>query len=97
MTLDRTAILRNAQKLLRIGKLAPAIKLYEQLVREAPEDLQTSVEVLARRLGFPPVVVERLNTSVHDEEVTAEMREEFVAQHPLEYAIYNYAVSHYKP
>ena len=42
MTLDRTAILRNAQKLLRIGKLAPAIKLYEQLVREAPEDLQTS-------------------------------------------------------
>src|SRR4051812_44760915 len=60
------------------------------------EDLQTSVEVLARRLGFQPVEVGRLNTSVHDEEVTAEMREEFVAQHPLEYAIYNYAVSHYK-
>src|SRR4029434_5379608 len=42
MTLDRTAVLRNAQKLLRIGKLAPAIKLYEQVVREAPDDLQTA-------------------------------------------------------
>ena len=42
MTSDRTAVLRNAQKLLRIGKLAPAIKLYEQVVREAPDDLQTA-------------------------------------------------------
>ena len=42
MTVDRPAILRNAQKLLRIGKLDPAIKLYEQLVRESPDDLQTA-------------------------------------------------------
>jgi tetratricopeptide (TPR) repeat protein len=42
MTWDRPAVLRNAQKLLRIGKLAPAIKLYEQVVRESPEDLQTA-------------------------------------------------------
>ena len=60
------------------------------------EDLQTSVDVLARRLGFPSVGVGRLNTSVYDEEVTAEMREEFVAQHPLEYAIYHYATKNYK-
>ena len=60
------------------------------------EDLQTSVDVLARRLGYPPVAVGRLNTSVHDEEVTAELREEFIQTHPLSYAIYEYAVSHYK-
>jgi sulfotransferase famil protein len=60
------------------------------------EDLQTSVDMLARRLGFSSVVVGRLNTSVHDEEVTAKLREEFIKSHPLEYAIYEYAVSHYK-
>jgi tetratricopeptide (TPR) repeat protein len=41
MTLDRAAVLRNAQKLLRIGKLDPAIELYEKVVRDAPDDLQT--------------------------------------------------------
>ncbi|MBI3799880.1 MAG: hypothetical protein HY268_23265 [Deltaproteobacteria bacterium] len=60
------------------------------------EDLQTSVDVLARRLGFASVLVGRVNTSVHDEEVTAELREEFISTHPLEYAIYDYAVRHYK-
>src|SRR5205814_1325716 len=60
------------------------------------EDLQTSVDVLAQRLGFASVAVERLNTSVHDEEVTEEMRAEFVRTHLLEYAIYEYAVRHYK-
>jgi tetratricopeptide (TPR) repeat protein len=55
MTLDRTAILRNAQKLLRIGKLNPAIKLYEQVVRESPEDLQTAAKLgtLYVRAGSP--------------------------------------------
>ena len=55
MTLDRTAILRNAQKLLRIGKLDPAIKLYEQVVRETPEDLQTAAKLgnLYVRAGSP--------------------------------------------
>jgi sulfotransferase famil protein len=60
------------------------------------EDLQTSVDVLARRLGFPSMPVGRLNTSVHDEEVTAELREEFINNHPFAYAIYEYAVRHYK-
>jgi hypothetical protein len=89
--------------LLNFFPSAVTLETYEEMFERQfvyvgiTEDLQTSVEVLARRLGFPPVVIERLNTSVHDEEVTAEMREEFVAQHPLEYAIYNYAVSHYKP
>jgi len=55
MTLDRTAILRNAQKLLRIGKLGPAIKLYEQVVRETPDDLQTAAKLgnLYVRAGSP--------------------------------------------
>jgi tetratricopeptide (TPR) repeat protein len=55
MILDRTAILRNAQKLLRIGKLDPAIKLYEQVVRETPEDLQTAAKLgnLYVRAGSP--------------------------------------------
>src|SRR5580765_5850476 len=55
MTSDRTAVLRNAQKLLRIGKLAQAIKLYEQVVREAPDDLQTAALLgnLYVRAGSP--------------------------------------------
>src|SRR5262245_30516485 len=45
MTVDRTVVLRNAQKLLRIGKLDRAIELYEQVVREAPDDLQTAASL----------------------------------------------------
>src|SRR5215470_2302300 len=59
MTLDRTATLRNAQKLLRIGKLGPAIKLYEQVVRETPDDLQTAATLgnLYVRAGSPEKAV----------------------------------------
>jgi len=60
------------------------------------EDLQTSVDMLAQRLGFTSRPIKRLNTSVHDEEVTAEMREEFIHTHPLSFAIYNYAVRRHK-
>jgi tetratricopeptide (TPR) repeat protein len=45
MTSDRTVVLRNAQKLLRIGKLDRAIELYEQVVRDAPDDLQTAASL----------------------------------------------------
>ena len=59
MTLDRPAVLRNAQKLLRIGKLHPAIKLYEQVVRESPDDLQTAAMLgnLYVRAGSPEKAV----------------------------------------
>jgi tetratricopeptide (TPR) repeat protein len=59
MTLDRKATLRNAQKQLRIGKLGPAIKLYEQVVRDAPEDLQTAASLgnLYVRAGSPEKAV----------------------------------------
>src|SRR5262245_2514620 len=55
MTLDRAAVLRNAQKLLRVGKLAPAIKLYAQVVRETPDDLITAATLgnLYVRSGSP--------------------------------------------
>ena len=55
MTLDRKAVLRNAQKQLRIGKIGPAIKLYEQVVRETPDDLQTAALLgnLYVRAGSP--------------------------------------------
>ena len=60
MTLDRTAVLRNAQKLLRIGKLEPAIKLYEQVVREAPDELRTAAMLgnLYVRAGSPEKAVD---------------------------------------
>lgn len=60
------------------------------------DDLQTSVNVLARKLGFPPVEIEHSNISERDEEVLKEVREEYKNKYPLEYAIYNYALEHYK-
>src|SRR5262249_29637680 len=48
------------------------------------EDLQTSVNVLAGKLGVAPVAVKHVNISHHDEEVPAGMREEWVENHPLE-------------
>ena len=62
MTLDRPAVLRNAQKLLRIGKLEPAIELYEKVVRDTPEDLQTAAMLgsLYVRAGAPEKAVKLL-------------------------------------
>ena len=60
------------------------------------EDLQTSVNVLAEKLGLSSISVRHLNTSVHDEEVLEEMREEYTKNHPLEYTIYEYVLEHYK-
>jgi tetratricopeptide (TPR) repeat protein len=59
MTPDRAAILRNAQKLLRIGKLEPAIELYEKVVRDSSDDLQTAATLgnLYVRAGSPDKAV----------------------------------------
>jgi hypothetical protein len=59
------------------------------------EDMQTSVNVLAARLGFPPTEVGRLNTAEYDEEISTEFREELRCNQPLEYAIYEYALNTY--
>ncbi len=60
------------------------------------EDLQTSINVLANKLGFPTVEVEYLNTSERYQEIEEGLKEEFIMKHPLEYAIYNYALKNYK-
>src|SRR5262245_52771923 len=103
--LDVRAYLKDGQKKCYLVDFLPyevTLDNYEEMFDThfvyvgITDDLQTSIDVLARRLGFTSMPVKRLNTSVRDEEVTAEMREEFVCSHPLEYAIYNYAASHYK-
>jgi len=60
------------------------------------EDLQRSVNLLAEKLGFRPMEIKHLNVSNHDEEVFEELRSIYIENHPLEYAIYNYALNHYK-
>lgn len=60
------------------------------------ENFQTSVSILARKLDFPTCGVEVLNVSKRDEEVPGDAREEFISRHPLEYAIYDFALKHYK-
>jgi thioredoxin-like negative regulator of GroEL len=54
-TSDREAVLRSAQKLLRIGKLELAIAQYEQVVRDAPDDVATAALLgnLYLRAGTP--------------------------------------------
>ena len=56
------------------------------------EDLQTSVNVLASRLGFPSLEIPRLHISQRDEEAPEKLREEFMNNNKLEYAIYNFAL-----
>jgi hypothetical protein len=59
------------------------------------EDLQTSVNVLALRLGFPTVEAARTNPSARDEDVPEAVQAEFVENNPLAYAIYHYALRIY--
>ena len=59
------------------------------------EDLQTSVDVLANKLGFLSVEVERRNIAERDEEVSEEVKQEFINNNQLEYAIYEWALRNY--
>lgn len=74
------------------------IENYEEILEKyfvhigVVEDLQTSVDILARKLGFPRVKVERINTTERDEEVPLSLKEKFISRQPLEYAIYNFAL-----
>ena len=60
------------------------------------EDLHTSVNILANKLGFMQIEVERVNVSNRNEEVPEDMKERFVNNNHLAYAIYNYALERYK-
>ena len=54
------------------------------------ENLQAHVDVLAKTLGFPEVVVERLNTANRDEELSSGARRDFIENSSLEFEIYRY-------
>jgi hypothetical protein len=60
------------------------------------EDYQTTIDVLARKLGQPTVQVPVKNVSARDEEILPSLRDDYVANHPLEYAMYDYACRHYR-
>ncbi|NND45576.1 MAG: sulfotransferase family 2 domain-containing protein [Xanthomonadales bacterium] len=54
------------------------------------ERLQQSMDVLAQRLGFPPVQVPRDNVSPRREDIPPGARESFARHNPLETAIYEH-------
>ena len=60
MTFDREAVLRKAEKLLRVGKLELATAQYEQVVRECPDDVATAALLgnLYLRAGTPERAIE---------------------------------------
>lgn len=60
------------------------------------EDIQVSVDCLAKKLGFPVTIITHENISERSIEITEQMREEFKERYPLEHAVYNYALSTYK-
>jgi hypothetical protein len=60
------------------------------------EFLQTSVNILAKKIGLSPVDVSYLNVSERQGKVPDSAREIFEQKHKLEYAIYEYALTNYK-
>lgn len=60
------------------------------------EDIQTSMDVLANKLHFPPQKIGRFNPSERNEKVPDELKEEFIKNNQLEYHIYNYILRRYK-
>ena len=59
------------------------------------EDLQTSIDNLAVRLGFKTVKVPTLNISPRYGDLPTGARDFFMEKHQLEYAVYEYAMKHY--
>lgn len=60
------------------------------------EDLPTSIAQLAVRLGFTSPPTPHANTSRHDETLDPALAAAFEQSRPLEYAIYHYALEHYR-
>lgn len=60
------------------------------------EDLQTSVDYLASRLGFQQISVPHIKPSTYDETLDPALAEAYTQSRPLEYAIYQYALEHYR-
>ena len=59
------------------------------------EEIQTSVNVLAKKLDFPSMKIEHLNVSPRDKTLPGDIKERFVTHNQLEYLIYNYAITQY--
>lgn len=55
------------------------------------EELDATIEAIAHKLGFEPIPVETLNQTKRDQTIADETRQIFIDNHPLEYAIYNFA------
>jgi len=60
------------------------------------EDLQTSIDHLAIRLGMAGIKAPHVNTSRHEETLDPGLAAAFERSRPLEYAIYHYALEHYR-
>ncbi len=60
------------------------------------EDAPMSAGVLAHRLGCVPIRMGRQNAGIRDEVVSEDIREAFILGHALDYAIYRYALKHYR-
>jgi len=59
------------------------------------EDIQTSVDCLADKLGKPRVSIGHDNISERNEYVPEDLKEEFIRRHPVEYAMYEYVLGRY--
>ena len=52
--------------------------------------LQPDVDNLSRKLGFPQIMIERLNVSTRDEYLSNSIQEDFIANNSLEFEMYAY-------
>jgi tetratricopeptide (TPR) repeat protein len=99
-TFERDAVLRNAQKLLRIGKLELAIAQYEKVLRESKDDVSTAALLggLYVRAGTPERAVEHF-TEIADGlrsrgavmQAAAAYRRVLAIEHDNEHALLNLA------
>jgi hypothetical protein len=55
------------------------------------EDLQTSIDIFAKKLGKKSIKVTRENIANRNEKPSQEAVDNYMARHPLEYRIYDYA------
>jgi hypothetical protein len=60
------------------------------------EDLNTSVSILASKLGFEPIEVPVVNVSPRYEGIPSGAREKFIEENKLEWLIYQYVLENYK-
>jgi hypothetical protein len=60
------------------------------------EDIQVSTDNLAKKLGFSKVAIGWENRSERDEKINEVVKEDFARRHKLEFAIYDFALQHYR-